>query len=195
MYPLKNNLTSYNSNCIINEQLPKELVVRFEEISIGEYPQVKVTLNGNQIGDIIDDNSYTDDGYRYHDVFHYTFATLLEWSPCSRSMLKRKRKSNVDIDRIEDGARATITEEAISLMVFNNAKTNDYFYNCTKIDNTILTIIKDMTEPFEVRYKTKEEWEKAILKAYELYRYLRENRGGIINFNLESKDITYQKLN
>jgi hypothetical protein len=195
MHLIKNNITSYDSNCIVNELLPKELVVRFEEISIGEYPQVKVTLNGNQIGDIIDDNSYADDGYRYHDVFHYTFATLLEWSPCSRAMLKRKRKSNADLDRIEDGARAAITEEAISLMIFNSAKNNNYFYNCTKIDDAILTMIKNMTEPFEVRQKSKEEWEKAILKGYELYRHLRENKGGIINFNLENKDIIYQKIN
>lgn len=195
MVMIKNSFTSYNSSLIHNEQLPKQLIVKFEEISNGKYPQVKVTLDGAQVGDIVDDNCHVDDGYRYHDVFHYTFATLLEWSPCSRSMLKRKRKSNEDLDRIEDGARAAITEEAISLMLFNNAKDNDYFYNRNSVDDSILTIIKNMAEPFEVKIKTKCEWEQAILKSYEMFRKLRENKGGLINFNFETKEIIYQNLN
>ncbi|MBE0392488.1 nucleotide pyrophosphohydrolase [Flavobacterium sp. PL002] len=191
----KKYIDLYNSEYGTNEQLPSELVVRFEEINNETYPQVRVTLNSEQVGDIIDDNSYSNDGYRYHDVFHYTFATLLGWSPCARAMLKRKRKSNDDLDRIEDGARAAITEEAISLIIFNNARNNDYFNKRTKVDDTILTIIKNMTEPFEVRLRSKTEWEKAILKSYEMFRCLIENGGGIINFNLENKNIIYQKLN
>ncbi|MFC4477320.1 nucleotide pyrophosphohydrolase [Flavobacterium chungangensis] len=190
----KNNLISLYSNLDAEEQLPKEFVVKFEEIFNGKYHQVKVTLDGQQVGDIVDDNSFINDGYRYHDVFHYTFATLLDWSPCSRSMLKRKRKSIEDIDRIEDGARAAITEEAISLMIFNNAVDNDYFYKCNKIDDVFLTIIKNMVEPFEVRHKSKTDWEKAILKSYELFRLLRTNKGGIISFNVEDKKIIYEKI-
>lgn len=191
----KKHIASYDLSYNTNEQLPRELIVQFEEIFNEKYPQIKVTLNGKQAGDVIDDNSYSNDGYRYHDVFHYTFATLLEWSPCTRAMLKRKRKSNVDVDRIEDGARAAITEEAISLMVFNYAKSNNYFYNCTKVDDIILTIIKSMTEPFEVRLKSKIEWENAILKSFEMFRCLIKNKGGIVNFNFENKNIVYQKLN
>lgn len=191
----KKNIALYDSSYGSNEQLPRELIVRFEEIYNEKYPQVRVTLNSEQAGDIIDDNSYSNDGYRYHDVFHYTFATLLGWSPCARAMLKRKRKSNDDLDRIEDGARAAITEEAISLMIFNYARNNDYFNKRTKVDDTILTIIKNMTEPFEVRLRSKTEWEKAIIKSYEMFRCLIENGGGIINFNLENKNIIYHKLN
>lgn len=191
----KKYIDLYNSEYGANEQLPSELVVRFEEINNETYPQVRVSLNSEQVGDIIDDNSYSNDGYRYHDVFHYTFATLLGWSPCARAMLKRKRKSDEELDRIEDGARAAITEEAISLMIFNHARNNDYFNKRTKVEDTILTIIKNMTEPFEVKIKSKSEWEKAILKSYEMFRCLIENGGGIINFNLENKSIIYQKLN
>lgn len=191
----KNNLTYYNGSTHSNEQLPKQLLVRFEEISCAKFDQVRVTINGIQVGDIVDDNSYENDGYRYHDVFHYTFATLLGWSPCSRSMLKRKRKSNENLDRIEDGARAAITEEAISLMIFNYALNNDYFCKSNKVDDILLTLIKKMVEPFEVKIRTKDEWEKAILKSYELFRKLRANKGGLINFNLENKKITYNKLN
>src|SRR5690606_24082598 len=112
MITSKTNTESFQH---LQETLPRNFIVKFEELNNERYPQVKVTLNDRQAGDIIDDNAYVDDGYRYHDVFHYTFATLLQWSPCARAMLNRKRKSCADIDRIEDGARAAITEEAISL--------------------------------------------------------------------------------
>ena len=39
-------------------------------------------------------------------------------------------KSTVDadfLDEIEDGARATITEEALSMIIFNEAKRKDFF--------------------------------------------------------------------
>lgn len=177
------------------ECLPDTLLVRFEEIlNQLDYPKVKITLNGEQAGSVIDDNSFIDDGYRYHDVFHYTFATLLDWSPCSRAMLKRKRKSNVDIDRIEDGARAAITEEAISLMIFEEAKQNNFFEKTKKVSTFVLDTIKLMTSNFEVRAKSKEEWEVAILKSYELFRLLVENKGGQIFFDRVNKTIKYNEL-
>ncbi len=178
-----------------NEKLPTDFVVRFEELDSEKYPQVKVTLNNQQAGDIIDDNAYQDDGYRYHDVFHYTFATLLEWSPCARAMLKRKRKSCAETDRIEDGARAAITEEAISLIIFNDAKANNFYEGITQIDDHILEIIKRMTSSFEVAIKSKYEWQNAILKSYEMFRLLRKNKGGVITFNTDSKRVDYKTLN
>lgn len=184
-----------NTSSFGNENLPDSLLVRFCEIQdeIG-YPKVKVTLNGEQKGDIIDDNSFQNDGYRYHDVFHYTFATLLDWSPCSRAMLKRKRKSDVNIDRIEDGARAAITEEAISLMIFEEAKLNNFYQEKNKVSPTILTIIKQMTSGFEVKDKTSDEWENAILVSYKLFRELLKNNGGEILFDRKNKIINYNQI-
>jgi hypothetical protein len=192
---IKNNLTYYNENYFSEEELPKQLLVRFEEVSYDKFEQVRVTVNDVRIGDILDDNSYKNDGYRFHDVFHFSFAALLGWSPCSRSMLRKKRKSSADTDRIEDGARAEITEEAISLMIFNYALENDYFINSSQVDDVLLTMIKKMVEPFEVRDKSKEDWQDAIIKSYELFRFLKLNKGGIINFNLENKNITCKKIN
>lgn len=190
---LTNQLNKTPSNS--NETLPDTLLVSFHEINdeIG-YPKVRVTLNGDQKGDIIDDNSFQNDGYRYHDVFHYTFATLLDWSPCARAMLKRKRKSNVDIDRVEDGARATITEEAISLMIFEEAKLNDFYSEKKSVSPTIINIIKQMTSNFEVKDKTPEQWENAILVSYKLFRELLKNKGGEILFDRKNKTINYNNL-
>lgn len=176
------------------ETIPDEFVVDFVEITEKQYPQVKISVSNLQAGDIINDNSYTDDGYRYHDVFHYTFATLLGWSPCTRAMLKRKRKSNQLVDRVEDGARAIITEEAISLMLFNTAKQNDFYSNINKVDPALLELVKLMTNPFEVRDKTTEEWENAILKGYALFRKLVKNKGGRITFNTLDQTVDYHTI-
>ncbi|WP_336833531.1 hypothetical protein [Sphingobacterium siyangense] len=192
---LKSNAHNTFTNSLSQEKLPRYFIVRFEELGNENYPQVKVTLNNQQAGDIIDDNAYVDDGYRYHDVFHYTFATLLEWSPCARAMLKRKRKSCAETDRIEDGARAAITEEAISLIIFNDAKANNFYEGISQIDDHILEIIKRMTSSFEVAIKSKYEWQNAILKSYEMFRLLRKNKGGVITFNTDSKRVDYKTLN
>ena len=107
--------------------------------------------------------------------------------------MKRKRKGNSDVDKIEDGARATITEEAISLILFNDAKKKN-FYEDQKISKSLIKQIRDITEIFEVRDKTEEEWEDAITKAYELFRKLKDNRGGKIVFDMLAKSAEYIAL-
>lgn len=184
-----NNILS-NSTFPDKEKLPNSFVVNFTEIIKNEEEFVRISIDGIQIGDVIDDNSYEKDFYRYHDVFHYTFATMLDWSPCTRAMLGRKRKSMPMIDECEDGARATITEEAISLILFNEAKRTNLFAN-KRVSKTILKIIKQMTEPFEVRVKTESEWEKAILQGYSLFEKLVANRGGEIEFNSKNRKAFY----
>lgn len=184
------NVNAFDSSFIEGERLPQSFTVSFTEVTKDGEERVRITINGTQIGDVIDDNSYENDFYRYHDVFHYTFATMLDWSPCTRAMLGRKRKSIPIIDECEDGARATITEEAISLILFNEAKKTKFFKN-GKVSKTILRIIKQMTEPFEVRLKTEAEWEQAILKGYALFRKLVDNRGGQIQFSKKNRQAIY----
>lgn len=175
------------------EILPQKYSVKFEELNDSSFPKVRVTVDGMQSGDVVDDNAFENDGYRFHDVFHYTFAALLGWSPCVRSMLKRKRKSNVHIDRIEDGARAAITEECISLMIFCNAKQNNYYQDATYVDSYLLNTIKNMTAQFEVKDKTTDDWQQAILKSYEMFRLLNEHGGGTINFDAINKSVSFSE--
>jgi len=184
-----------NEHISLNENLLSNFSVKFEEIFNNQFPQVCVSINGLQVGDVIDDNAYLNDGYRYHDIFHYTFATMLGWSPCMRAMLKCKRKSNSEVDRVEDGARAAITEEAISLMLFNEAKKKDFFQNEEEIDDTILSILKSMTSTFEVATKSKDEWSNAILVGYSMFRSLFENKGGFIYCDTINQQMSFSKLN
>lgn len=191
-----NNFDFFDAGCPVNEQIPRSFSVSFKEVGVGKKGEVRVVLNDNkQVGDIINDNSHKDDFYRYHDIFHYTFATLLGWSPCTRAMMKCKRKSNEVLDEIEDGARATITEEALSMVIFNEAKKKDFFKNRNKVSKTTLRIIKEMTESFEVKIRGPKEWENAILRAYGVFRFLIENKGGRIEFDALRKEIKYFSLN
>lgn len=195
MIQLKNNPTFFDDDCIVEEQIPRTFRVSFKEVGVGKKNEVRVIFNNSyQVGDIITDNSYVNDFYRYHDIFHYSFAAILGWSPCIRAMMKKKRKSLSLIDEIEDGARATITEEAISMIIFNEAKRKNYFKGKSKVSKTTLRIIKEMTENFEVKVRTPEEWEFAILKAYEVFRFLIKNHGGIVEFDSTKKEINYYLL-
>lgn len=191
-----NNINFFDQDCSSEEQIPRQFTLSFEEIGMGNKGEVRVLLNNStQIGDTINDNAYINDFYRYHDVFHYSFATLLGWSPCARAMMKRKRKSNKLLDEIEDGARASITEEALSMIIFNEAKRKSYFKDATKVSRTTLRIIKEMTENFEVNIRTMKQWENTILSAYEVFRFLIKNKGGTVEFDTINKQIKYSTLN
>jgi hypothetical protein len=191
---IKTNNLYFDTNFQPGEQLPRQFSVSFKEISDEKRPQVLVRFNDTQIGDIINDNSHANDFYRYHDIFHYTFATLLGWSPCSRAMMKKKRKSDPVIDEIEDGARAAITEEAISLIIFNEARRKNFFENRYKVSRVTLRIIKEMTDTFEAKVLSEKDWEKAILESYKIFRYLIKNKGGEVHFDMFNKNIAYTPL-
>lgn len=184
----------FDEQYAVAEQLPRRFSITFQPVA-EKANRVQVLLNATTpLGNIVNDNSLIEDFYRYHDVFHYTFAALLGWSPCSRAMMKRKRKSDPVVDEMEDGARATITEEALSLLIFNEAKRNDFFQK-QQISKTVLQIIKEMTEPFEVRNRSEKEWETAIAESYQLFRLLVQHNGGRIEFDAEKRTTRFFSLN
>ena len=78
--------------------------------------------DGVKLGDPLTDNAYDDDGYRFHDVFHLAYASMLGWSPITRFFFKAKRESDPRVREVEDGGRATVIEEAISAFVFDYAR-------------------------------------------------------------------------
>jgi hypothetical protein len=79
-----------------------------------------------QVGDTLTDASFVADGYRFYDVFHLAHAAVLGWSPVSRSLLGRKRRSDPQIDEAEDGGRAIVIEEGIAALVFAYAASHNY---------------------------------------------------------------------
>lgn len=182
----------FDSDFPEEERLPRQFEIEITEVSEDNSIKMRAFINGKQIGNDLTDNSYLSDGYRFHDIFHFACAAVLGWSPVTRSNLKCKRKSNSDIDEVEDGGRAIATEEGISTLVFTYAKNHHFLEKISTLDDHILKTIKSLTEHLEVSQCSLADWEKTILNCYEVWRKVEKNRGGKILVNLDARSITYQ---
>lgn len=185
----------YDGSYSSAQQLPRTIEVKFvetDEVSAAGYKILRVYVDGKSIGDPLTDNAYIDDGYRYHDVFHLAYAATLGWSPVLRQINSCKRKDNLDVDEIEDGARAKFTEEFISLYVYNYARDHNFLEGTDHVDTDILRIIKSLVRGFEVENRSAFEWRAAIIKGFEMFRMLRDNSGGVIEINLQQRSIKYR---
>jgi NTP pyrophosphatase (non-canonical NTP hydrolase) len=190
---VKNTGNSFDSDFPEHERLPRKFEVEITEVFQDNSIKVKAFVNGQQIGNDLTDNSYANDGYRFHDVFHLAYAGVLGWSPVTRQLLGGcKRKSNLKVDEVEDGGRAKAIEEGISALVFSYAKNHAFLEGVSVIDYHLLRTIKEMTSPLEVAQCSLCDWEKAILMGYEVWRQVDKNRGGIVAVDLDVRSITYQ---
>lgn len=79
---MKKSRSLFDSNFEEMEQLQRLFTVNFAAIKTGSNLRTYVSINGIQVENVIDNNSKENDEYRFHDVFHYTFAIMLGWSPC-----------------------------------------------------------------------------------------------------------------
>jgi NTP pyrophosphatase (non-canonical NTP hydrolase) len=68
-----------------SESFPDRFTLAFEERADGSKVIVRVYFDGEQVGAELTDNAHTDDGYRFHDVFHAGFVAALGWSRCCAS--------------------------------------------------------------------------------------------------------------
>lgn len=173
-----------------DEQLPREIKMFFIEKKIGDKTYAIQKCNGIKIGDRLTDNMTGDDGYRYHDIFHLAFASVLGWSPVTRALFKCKRKSNSIVDEVEDGARAIVIEEGVSTWAFNYASRHSFFEGRSTLDYDLLKRIRVLVTGFEVERCALWEWEKAILTGYDVFRKIRKNHGGLVHANLLRRTIT-----
>ena len=178
----------------LDEQLPRSFRVEFRETQKDNRPAVILFHGSKQIGDVLTDNASVDDGYRYHDVFHFTHAAVLGWSPMSRTLFACKRRSIREIDEIEDGGRAKILEEAICAIVFAYARERTFLAGATAIDNDLLSMIQRLTETREARHRSAHDWQNAILQGFSVWRQMRANRGGVLHANLNERRISYSQL-
>jgi NTP pyrophosphatase (non-canonical NTP hydrolase) len=170
-----------------HERFPRSLQTKFVQETNG---RVCIYVNDQRIGDELTDNSYDDDGYRYHDVFHLACMAILGWSPVMRKLLNVKRKSRPQTDEVQDGARAKITEEAISAIVYAYARTHSMLDGIATLDSYLLRVIKDVTSELEVSVRSSSEWEQTILNAYEVWRALRQDGGGTVFADLDTRHIS-----
>ncbi|MDB5318506.1 MAG: nucleotide pyrophosphohydrolase [Phycisphaerales bacterium] len=170
----------YDSAYKEGEQLPLQMRVDFMEEKTAEGKKLRLRYKGQIIGDPLTDNSHIDDGYRYHDVFHIGCAILLGWSPVMRRILHCKRKSVPAVDVVEDGARALVTEEGVSAVVFGHARNYSMFEKSATVDYEVLRTVRSMVAPFEVRTRPLSDWEHTILTTFKVWRKLIEYSGGTV---------------
>jgi len=183
---------SFDSGFPNHERLPCTFKVEFTELAADNSVKMRAFIEGFQVGDDLTDNSYLDDGYRFHDIFHLAYAAVLGWSPVTRQLLgRRKRKSNSKVDEVEDGGRAKAIEEGISALVFGYAKDHGFLEGIDTLDYQLLRTIKNMTSHLEVSQRSLGEWEKAILDGYSVWRQLEKNRGGEVVVDLDARSIIY----
>ncbi|HAG79881.1 MAG TPA: nucleotide pyrophosphohydrolase [Cyanobacteria bacterium UBA12227] len=176
-----------------SERLPRKFKVEFTQMIEDNSVKMRAFIEGEQVGNDLTDNSYSSDGYRFHDVFHLSYVAILGWSPVSRKILgRRKRKSNFKVDEVEDGGRAIAIEEGISALVFSYAKDHAFLEGVTTLDYQLLKTIKNMTSHLEVAKCSLGDWEKAIIMGYEVWRQVEKNRGGMVIVDLDLRSIAYQ---
>lgn len=173
------------------ERLPETFRIKMSEKGPGKsYLQ----WNGVFIGDPLKDNIADEDGYRFHDVFHFAYAAILHWSPVIRALIKHKRKSSPKHDEEQDSGRAIVVEEGLSAWIFSRAKEFNYFENDDKIPLGMLKTIGEFVKGYEVEQCPLKLWEKAILDGFKVFRQLKKNKGGWIIGDRKKRTIKFEPL-
>lgn len=175
-----------------SEQLPRTATVLFREVAFEDGVKIEISHEGEQVGDYLTDMNYSDDGYRFHDVFHLTYAAMLGWSPVARSFFKVKRDSDKRVRQVEDGGRAAVLEEGLSAFVFNYAREESFLDEVTQLDSALLRTVASLVSHLEVRARSIREWEQAILRSYEVWRQMREHHGGTVHLDLPNRRIEFE---
>ena len=173
------------------ERLPRCFEVELIDVEASGRQVVRVLINGKAFGAELTDNAYDSDGYRFHDVFHFAYAAVLGWSPVTRRLLRRKRKSRPLVDEVEDGGRAAVIEEGIAALAFDYARRHHMLNGVNVLDSQLLRTIKDMTSHLEVDQCTTGEWEQAILQGFKVWRAVSSAGGGRVSVELDQRRIVY----
>jgi hypothetical protein len=185
-------LSLLDAQCPVHEQLPRRFEVHFCPVEKDGQPAIQLFKEGVQVGDILTDNAHADDGYRFHDVFHFTHAAVLGWSPMSRTLFMCKRKSDPKTDMVEDGARAKILEELICALAFEYARKNGFLQGATQVDGALLKEINSIVGDREVRVRTEADWQSAILQGFTVWRAMRAHNGGVLIGDLPHRQVLFR---
>jgi NTP pyrophosphatase (non-canonical NTP hydrolase) len=180
-----------------DERFPRKFEIAFLTVGKGHS---RMYMNGRQIGDELTDNSYEADGYRFHDVLHIANVAILGWSPVLRSVLRLKRKYNLQIDEVQDGARATIVEEAIVKVIHSEGvrlaghpmERVQFFSQRSDITFRLLNLIHIFVAGLEVEKNKYWEWEDAIMAGHRVFYELNQEEQGTVSVDLDTRTITFR---
>lgn len=182
----------FDDTAPIAQQFPRSFRIEIEEVEVRGKTKVAMQMDGKPLGDPLSDNAYEEDGYRYHDIFHLSYAAVLGWSPVIRKLMDKKRRYDTRVDEVEDGGRATAIEEGISALVFDDARHHSFYDNVHHVGYETLRTIKQLTQHLEVAECSENEWQCAILKGFAAWRQFRLHRRGVLVGNLAERSIEFE---
>lgn len=198
--PLPSNYDDHEHEA---QKLLRRMTIEFREDRSGEVPIVRMVPKGplaervnaerarkaslRQLGDTLDDNAATDDGYRYHDIIHLGHATVLGWSPVLRALMGAKRRDVGDCDRVQDGARAIAIEEGLAAFVFNYLEPFDFSPDA--IGWELFKHVRRTVRGLEVSDQPVIAWRRAYSQAFEILVQLREAGGGLVDCDLDAREM------
>src|SRR6266545_480784 len=185
---------SFDEGFSNKQQLPRRLAIAMASVPGQPRRVIGVTDSGATVGNLLGDNAYEDDGYRWHDAIHLAHLAVLGWSPVLRALLGRKRKDMPIVDDVEDGGRAIAIEEGITAAVFDYASQRRWLAGLGVVDTGLLAGLRSLTRGLEVRVVTLLEWEQAILRGFECWRQLRQHDGGLVSVDLDMRQISCRPL-
>jgi hypothetical protein len=171
------------------ERFPRQMDVELRIADRGGKEVIQLLVNGVQCGAELTDNAYTPDGYGFHDVLHFAHAAVLGWSPILRGLLTCKRKSNKQVDEVEDGGRAGAIEEGLAAIVFDYARNHQFFEAVTMVDYELLRTLRSAAQHLEVRRCALADWQSAILQGYAVWRPIWAAKGGRFHADLDARTI------
>lgn len=186
----KGKYRNFDDEYPLGEQLPRKATIRIYQDSDTKIARIEMIEDKCLIlGDRLTDNSYKDDGYRFHDIFHLAHWAVLGWSPVMRKLLSCKRKSRPDVDEIEDGARAALIEELIVAFVYNEATRYSLYKGAKHVSSEMLSTIKKLVNHLEVHERLTSDWESAILQGYKIFREINDKKDIKVAINMSKKSI------
>lgn len=191
----------HDQNDLETQKFPTKFDIAFVSVGKG---RSQMYMGDKQLGDELTDNSYDDDGYRFHDVMHIANVAKLGWSPVLRKLMGRKRKQNAQTDEVEDGARAQIVEEAVVKIIHSEGERlavlsrreiagqpQKLFSKSSDITFRFLKLIRNFVVDLEVSENRYWEWEEAITTGYEIFYKLRCEGQGTVSVDLDARSIEF----
>ena len=188
----------YDEGQAADGRLPRRFEYRFEEERVDGATRVRMleASSGTPTGDPLRDNTYEDDGYRFHDVVHLAFAAYLGWSPVLRKLLRKGRRlahrTPEAADDAEDGGRAQVVEEAIVAAAYIHAEDHAFLDGATTVGQELLRHIERMTRKLEVGDRSAWEWDRALLSGFAVWRELARNGGGRVVGDLNGPSLAFR---
>jgi NTP pyrophosphatase (non-canonical NTP hydrolase) len=179
------------------ERFPPRLEFIFERCEEKGIVKMRLaTADGLQVGDVVDDNEYKEDFYRFHDVIHIGLMACFRWSPVFRKLLGIKRKSDSTTDRVEDGAKARDIEEAMSRLIFLYFEQNDFLEGATSVDTSFLRLLRLFSGEREIGWVTGKEWQDLMLQTASAIRGMiaasKEGKGGNLIADMDLGTIAFK---